>query len=49
MDLHFGHLPTDAEYKKLKANGTIPEGPNITLEDVLLPDDTEKSKCVGWL
>ena len=47
--MHFGHLPTDVEYRKLKANGKVPKGPNLTMDDVLIPDDPEKSKCVGWL
>ena len=47
--MHFGHLPEDSEYKKLKGNGSVPKGPNLTLEDVLIPDNPEKMKCVSWL
>lgn len=42
-------MPNDPEYIKLKTDGSIPEGPNITLDDVLLPDDPSKMMCLTFL
>ena len=42
-------MPTDSEYKILKKAGIIPKAPNLTMDDVLIPDNAENSKCMGWL